>query len=369
MGRAKGSVELVLNKEQVDEVCGYINVSIPETVKGAMGAAPEKTFNEYATKSKSLQKELICEHVWALKPLALVAPAMPVHNDSLFAVLRRVVGKEDQFTRKTWRKSRESMKGEKGWPAWVHGQPGMLDLFETMKPFLDDDVGKSWGIDSAGIQAQKSPCRKDTRPPSPAAGLGIDQDEEKGKREDKDMPSAQQSRQKILKDLEGKFIEILDDPPGDNLADADDKEAAVGPRPDVNDAMKAAALTPEPAFVEEVHKELDSKDIATAHPTGQKRLQADLKQPAAKSQPKKKAKSTHGDKPKFLMKKHKRKGQSGEIMVAAIHCNSTGKQVAQLSSNANPDCENLVGKMVRQLNEGKQTLESVIQELNDLKGS
>jgi hypothetical protein len=53
MGRAKGSVELVLNKEQVDEVCGYINVSIPETVKGAMGAAPEKTFNEYATKSAS----------------------------------------------------------------------------------------------------------------------------------------------------------------------------------------------------------------------------------------------------------------------------------------------------------------------------
>lgn len=69
------------------------------------------------------------------------------------------------------------------------------------------------------------------------------------------------------------------------------------------------------------------------------------------------------------MKKHKRKGQSGEIMVAAIHCNSTGKQVAQLSSNANSDCENRVGKMVRQLNEGKQTLESVIQELNDLKGS
>jgi hypothetical protein len=39
MGRAKGSVELVLNKEQVDEVCGYINVSIPETVKGAMDDA------------------------------------------------------------------------------------------------------------------------------------------------------------------------------------------------------------------------------------------------------------------------------------------------------------------------------------------
>ena len=46
---------------------------------------------------KFLQKELICEHVWALKPLALVAPAMPVHNDSLFAVLRSVVGKEEQI--------------------------------------------------------------------------------------------------------------------------------------------------------------------------------------------------------------------------------------------------------------------------------
>ena len=44
-----------------------------------------------------MQKELICEHVWALKPLALVAPAMPVHKDSLFAVLRTVVGKEDQL--------------------------------------------------------------------------------------------------------------------------------------------------------------------------------------------------------------------------------------------------------------------------------
>ena len=35
--------------------------------------------------------------MWALKPLALVAPAMPVHNDSLFAVLRSVVGKEEQI--------------------------------------------------------------------------------------------------------------------------------------------------------------------------------------------------------------------------------------------------------------------------------
>ena len=112
--------------------------------------------------------------------------------------------------------------------------------------------------------------------------------------------------------------------------------------------------------------------VLVAHVTkhqGQKRLQADLKQPDAKSQPKKKSKSTPGEKPKFLMKQHKRKSQSGEIMVAAIHCNSTGKQVAQLSSNANRDCESLVGKMVRELNEGKQSLQSVIQELNNLKGS
>ena len=53
MGRAKGSVEVVLDKKQVDEVCACINAGLPETVKGAMGAAPEKTFNEYATKSAS----------------------------------------------------------------------------------------------------------------------------------------------------------------------------------------------------------------------------------------------------------------------------------------------------------------------------
>ena len=40
------------------------------------------------------------------------------------------------------------MKGEKGWPAWVQMQPDMLDLFETMKPLVDDEVGKSWGIDT-----------------------------------------------------------------------------------------------------------------------------------------------------------------------------------------------------------------------------
>lgn len=53
MGRAKGSVELILEKDQIDEVLTYIKGSIPETVKGAMGAAPGLTFNEYATKSPS----------------------------------------------------------------------------------------------------------------------------------------------------------------------------------------------------------------------------------------------------------------------------------------------------------------------------
>lgn len=105
-------------------------------------------------------------------------------------------------------------------------------------------------------------------------------------------------------------------------------------------------------------------------PQGQKRLQAEMK---GESQPKKKAKKAptapKAPKMKFLMKKHKRKGQSGDIIVAAIHCNSTGKQVAQLSSNTNSDCVNIVAKLVLGLNEGKQSLESVMKELNDLKGS
>ena len=34
------------------------------------------------------------------------------------------------------------------WPAWVAAEPGILSLFEIMKPFQEDDVGKAWGIES-----------------------------------------------------------------------------------------------------------------------------------------------------------------------------------------------------------------------------
>ena len=76
------------------------------------------------------------------------------------------------------------------------------------------------------------------------------------------------------------------------------------------------------------------------------------------------------DKAKYAMKKHKRKATSGDtIMVCAIHNNSTGKQVAQLSSTVQPECSSIVGQMVLDLNESKRTLEDVIGELNTLKGS
>ena len=59
----------------------------------------------------------------------------------------------------------------------------------------------------------------------------------------------------------------------------------------------------------------------------------------------------------------------GYHMVCAIHNNSTGKQVAQLSSTVQPECSSIVGQMVLDLNESKRTLEDVIGELNTLKGS
>ena len=50
----------------------------------------------FVLQGKTLQKERIGDYVWALKPLALAVPAAAVHNNSLFAVLRGVVGDEDK---------------------------------------------------------------------------------------------------------------------------------------------------------------------------------------------------------------------------------------------------------------------------------
>ena len=105
---------------------------------------------------------------------------------------------------------------------------------------------------------------------------------------------------------------------------------------------------------------------------GQKKLQQEKKPAVEKKKAKKKL--DHGkerkDKLNYIMKKHKRKATSGGIIVAcAIHDNNSGKQVAQLSSNVQQECAGIVGQMVSDLNEGKKTLDTVIGELNALKGS
>lgn len=73
-------------------------------------------------------------------------------------------------------------------------------------------------------------------------------------------------------------------------------------------------------------------------------------------------------KAKFLVKKHKKKGQGDDFhYVAAIHDNTEGKQVAQLSSRATPDFDTIVNSLVSQLNEGNKTLDQARTELDDIK--
>ena len=55
MGRQKGTVELALEQGQVDQVCTQMKEIMPEKVSGALEAAPEKIFNEYACKSAQPQ--------------------------------------------------------------------------------------------------------------------------------------------------------------------------------------------------------------------------------------------------------------------------------------------------------------------------
>lgn len=57
MGRQKGTVELVLEPGQVEEVCTHMKQIMPEKISGALQAAPEKIFNEYACKSAQPQNE------------------------------------------------------------------------------------------------------------------------------------------------------------------------------------------------------------------------------------------------------------------------------------------------------------------------
>lgn len=52
-----------------------------------------------------------------------------------------------RFVRKTWRKARETFKKDESWPFWVQSEPHVLELFEIMTPFADDDVSKAWGTE------------------------------------------------------------------------------------------------------------------------------------------------------------------------------------------------------------------------------
>lgn len=50
MGRRKGSTEIIFDQKQVNELVQGMKALMPEAVKGAVGVAPEKTFNEFTTK-------------------------------------------------------------------------------------------------------------------------------------------------------------------------------------------------------------------------------------------------------------------------------------------------------------------------------
>ena len=73
----------------------------------------------------------------------------------------------------------------------------------------------------------------------------------------------------------------------------------------------------------------------------------------------------------YLLKKHKRKSTTGEtILTCAIHCNTEGRQVGQLSSCAAGSverCEALLAAMVQALNDGSKDLAVVLQCLESLK--
>ena len=61
-----------------------------------------------------------------------------------------------RLTRRVWRKARQNQNDD-GWPNWVKMQEPVLDLFDTMKPFVDEDeydVAKAWGINVPGC----NPC-------------------------------------------------------------------------------------------------------------------------------------------------------------------------------------------------------------------
>eukprot|EP00435_Cladocopium_sp_Y103_P036548 s1892_g9.t1 len=74
MGRSKGIVEVRLEPPDVDDVANRIQSLMPDVMKG-----------------KSMTKDTIVEYTWALQPLAKLVPSQPVHQDTLFQVLQKVM--------------------------------------------------------------------------------------------------------------------------------------------------------------------------------------------------------------------------------------------------------------------------------------
>ena len=247
MGRSKGIVEVRLEPSDVAELSTQICTNMPEKVQGACSVNSTKLFDGFASNSiltykaesicsshvtletgwfhvlvsvsshvqkvdlgKTMSKDTtIAEYSWALQPLASFVPSQPIHQDSLHAIVQKVVPTAAEgmvwlavydlktlmqclvsivqflhlpgndfspqnwshifyfvlllyisscirfqhlrFTRKVWRKARQG-KTEDGWPAWVREQPVVQLLFDTMQPFVDEDsqdVAKAWTIDEA----------------------------------------------------------------------------------------------------------------------------------------------------------------------------------------------------------------------------
>ncbi|CAK9085501.1 unnamed protein product [Durusdinium trenchii] len=172
MGRSRGTVERRLEEAEVDEVVANLQHGMTDLLRGCIKADPSQLFGEWASKSNRLSKENIQEYLWALQPIARQSPSQPVHADSLFEVLNRLIPdqaegriwllvydlksimqqlghivflecvfgngtlqvsftgrltRKPRHARKVWRKARAP--GE--WPMWVRSSPGTLELFMT----------------------------------------------------------------------------------------------------------------------------------------------------------------------------------------------------------------------------------------------
>ena len=124
MGRSKGIVEVHLEAQETDDVATKILCHIPTLLHGMTRVDPTKMFGKFATNSilkhtcllwypwmiavffssrecswwfavnlgKSLSKDTtISDYIWILQPLAELVPSQPIHQDSLFEIVKKLV--------------------------------------------------------------------------------------------------------------------------------------------------------------------------------------------------------------------------------------------------------------------------------------